>query len=168
MTPNQKPTEAHRQGGCRCPKVAGQMRVSDAGFDAFELATLEIMRHYFTTFGSPATQSWIRAHELCFMHFSQSSAPMQAVRILAAVQMMRRSRRSVFCFSSPTCPVCVDILTDAERHLMASVQSIRIGRVREAQTHAMLLCEGNDTTEFLAAIRVMCSEAPEIAAPAGA
>lgn len=167
MKPERKLTATPPPNRCRHPKPSGHIRVTDAGFDAFELGTLEIMRHYFATFGNPATQSWMRALELSFVHFPQVTALTQSVKILAAVQAMRRSRRSMFCFSSPTCPDCAQVLTDAERHLMAAIHCIRIGRSREAQTHAMLLCEGNDATEFLAAVRVMCRDAPDYVAPSG-
>ncbi len=141
--------------------ASNQLAVRDERLDRFERGVLEVMRHYFSTFAVPQSQAWMRAMEVAFLHFPESTAAMTSLRVLDVVQTMRRSRSSIFNFSSPTCPYCAGLLTDAERHLMATIQCVRSVRMGEAETHAMLLCEGNDARDFLTAVGVLVKTASD-------
>ncbi|MEM8656823.1 MAG: hypothetical protein AAGF22_01895 [Pseudomonadota bacterium] len=146
---------------CCHPSGGDQLKLCDAGLDRFEVAVLDIMRFYFLSFASPATQGWLRALHTATAHFKAEAAPIIAFQVLAMVQAMRCSRPSVFTFSSPTCPDCAAVLSDAERHMMAAIHCIRASRRNEAQTHAMLLCQGNPTETFLMSVDALCAGAPE-------
>lgn len=126
-----------------------EMSLSEAGYDAAEDAILEVARYFFQTFALPHTQSWLAALHRAEARFSGSSGPGIAMDILAAVQAMRASRSSCFRFSNPACPGCSQIVGEHERQFMCVFQAVRRGQMGPARTHAMLLCEGNDTEAFI-------------------
>lgn len=127
-----------------------EMALSEAGYDDIEEAILTIARYYFQTFALPQTQSWLAALQVADTRFPGTSSAGIAMDILAAVQAMRMSRSSPFRFSNPACPGCSQIIGEHERQFMCVVQAARRGQMGSARTHAMLLCEGNDTEALIA------------------
>lgn len=129
----------------------GDTPVSNLGLDDFEVVLLSVVRHFITSFAAPDTQSWTEALRIASDTFGVSEGAKAAVTLLGVVEAMRRSRRSTFQFSDPNCPTCCSVVTPNERHLMRMVHALRRGRVSEAQTDAMLLCEGAQTEAVLRA-----------------
>ena len=120
--------------------------------DATDYATLMSARYFFASFADPKGAAWLSV-VLCSQDFypnhCDSSAIVQAV--LELVHKIRTSRTSMLRFSNPHCLDCANIVTAAERHLMAILHGARSGNLSEATTHAMLLCEGHETAGVLAA-----------------
>jgi hypothetical protein len=111
-----------------------------------------MMRHFFQTFASPMDQGWLRAFSESFDRFEPDKASEIAVATLGVVQSMRATRRSGFWYSNPDCPNCSRTLSDDERQLMQLFCATRLGRRSDMHTHAMLLCEGNETSALLRAM----------------
>lgn len=134
-----------------CPRQASgkETALVDAGFDQVEHSILEICRFFFQTFAQPTCQSWLHALQRADHVFDPEHSAQTAFSILAMVQAMRASRKSSFRFNNPYCPGCAQLLTEHERQFMGVFRGLRAGHLSEAQTHAMLLCEGHDTTAFL-------------------
>lgn len=134
-----------------CPRQANgkETALADAGFDQVERSILEICRFFFQTFAQPTCQSWLHALQRADHVFDPDHSAQTAFEILAMVQAMRASRKSSFRFNNPYCPGCSQLLTEHERQFIGVLRGLRSGRVSAAQTHAMLLCEGHDTTAFL-------------------
>ncbi|WP_461425888.1 hypothetical protein [Gymnodinialimonas sp.] len=140
-----------------------EILVADAGLDRDEVAILTLTRFYFQSFAVPQTHAWIGALEHTQAHFGEAHGLLVAGRVLGAIKVMRSTRRSVFCFNSPTCPGCAAILTEHERRMIRSLAALRCGRDGLARTELMMLCEGNDTDDVLAAFRVLAQALPYVA-----
>lgn len=125
--------------------------VESAGLDAFELGLLAVARHFIVSFAAPETQSWTVAFKIASERWGISEGARAAATVLVVIEEMRLARKSVFRFSDPNCPNCRQSLTPNERHLMLILHAIRRGRVGDAQTEAMLLCEGEDAKGLLRA-----------------
>lgn len=123
--------------------------IEDAGFDPSALAVLEVARYYWQTFALPQSQSWLCALQRAETRFPGLNGVEIGLETLAAVQAMRMSRTSCFNFNNPGCPHCSRILSEHERQFMNVLQAIREGRVGAAKTHAMILCEGNNTERLI-------------------
>lgn len=146
------PQRNEKKNGCGQRPGQGERRVVEMGFDKTERALLALARLYFLTFSDPATQSWMRASALARCTFGPALGPSIAHALLEAVNELRLARSSGFQFSNPDCPCCAQILCDAERHFMAALSAVRLGRQSAAHGNALLLCEGADTAQLLAAL----------------
>ncbi|MEO9650243.1 MAG: hypothetical protein ABJ360_04015 [Roseobacter sp.] len=136
----------HRTTEC-CSRPPGDKELSlvDAGYDPVEMAVLEIARCYWQTFAVPQSQSWLYAISYAERHFGGTASN----KILSAVQAMRMSRISCFRFNNPVCPECAAIVSEHERQFINTFIAMRSRRRGSAETHAMILCEGNDTRSLL-------------------
>ncbi|MEM1064516.1 MAG: hypothetical protein AAF771_07865 [Pseudomonadota bacterium] len=123
--------------------------VEEAAFDSAALAVLEVARYYWQTFAIPQSQSWLCALQRAETRFPGLNGVEVGLDTLAAVQAMRMSRTSCFNFNNPGCPHCSLIVSEHERQFMNVLQAVRQGRVGAAKTHAMILCEGNDTERLI-------------------
>jgi len=103
----------------------------------------------------PYVQSWTSGFSVGHYHLERTDGAEIALDILEAIQSMRHARVSCFRFSNPRCTGCAGILGEHERLLMQSFRAVRRGKTGEARTHAMLLCEGNDTDEFLYRLAIL-------------
>ncbi len=130
---------------------ANIMPVSDTGFDAFEIGLLAVLRHFCNCFCAPQSQAWLNAYGIATERWGISEGPKAAQSLLAVAEAMRRSRQSIFVFSSPTCLVCSENITPNERQFMQVIHSVRRGNLGVARTAAMMLCEGGDTQAFVEA-----------------
>ncbi|MEJ8560489.1 hypothetical protein QTO30_04090 [Yoonia sp. GPGPB17] len=93
--------------------------------------------------------------------FGEKDGPVIALRLLDALRCMRFARKSVFCFSAPTCEGCAAIVTEHERRLMAALRGVRLGQLGRTQTELMMLCEGNDITQTVGAFARLAALLPE-------
>lgn len=126
--------------------------ISDQGFDEFEIQLLQIARCFFKTFAAPKSQSWQRAFFDAERFFPAPFGATIATAILAVIDELRIARKSSFVFINGRCASCAHRLTQEERYLIAAVHHIR-GRCRsQAHANAMMLCEGHDPSDLLAAI----------------
>lgn len=160
---------SHENGKCRRLVSDREIPVAEAGFDSLELSVLAISRFYFQSFAIPESQMWMRALEVARDCFGEARGGELGNLVLDMVQAMRLSRRSGFRFSNPGCACCSQILSENERQMMGVFIAVRHGLLSQAHAHAMILCEGNDTVEFLAAMtdlceRVLGSDKKEVAA----
>ena len=146
--------------GCSKRRHASDRLLGDAGYDAEELVVLTVARYNFKTFSEPHGQAWMKAFGFARSVLGEGRGAWIACAVMDLVQEMRLSRRSTFWFSNPDCPGCANILCECERQLMGVVVALRRGRRSEAHTHAMLLCEGHDTSAFLKAAERLTNAMP--------
>lgn len=146
-----KPNREHREQ-CDRKASAQDVELSESGLDRDEQILLTIMRYYFQSFAMPQSQGWMQAIRVGYEAFPEKEAANLTMAVLAVVQTMRSSRQSGFQFSNPDCAHCARTLSGDERQLMGTVASTRRGQRSRAHTHALLLCEGNDTEQFLNAV----------------
>ena len=125
------------------------MTVEQAGLDRAECAVLNLSRCFFCSFSEPMSQAWQHAIVATNGAKDFGLGAAQLGLVLEMVLTMRRTRRSCFQFNSPFCEFCSEILSEHERQLIGTLAAFREGRHGSAKIHAMLLCEGNDATQFL-------------------
>ncbi len=121
-----------------------ETRITDAGLDEHEISVLALARFYLQSFSMPQSHAWIGCLETAQAQYGEVDGMIVAGRVLRALKAMRCTRRSMFCFNSPTCAGCAKILTEHERRLIFSLAALRRGREGTAQTELMMLCEGSD------------------------
>ena len=130
-----------------------ELDIASSGYDHAELCTLEVARYFWQSFAAPETFSWLLAFEKSEAYFKTRANI--GLRILSAVQAKRHSRVSCFRFNNPTCYACASLITEHERQFMEILRAVRTGRPGLAQTHAMLLCEGNATQMLIRRMRAL-------------
>ncbi|MEM8536769.1 MAG: hypothetical protein AAGF56_02795 [Pseudomonadota bacterium] len=134
---------------------------SSAGFDDDEDAILTVARCFFHNFAMPDSQSWMAGFDLADAAFGDTQGPVVGARVFAALRAVRLSRRSVFCFNSPCCPCCAEVVSEHERRFMRALQAVRRGHPGAVHTELMMLCEGNDTAHVVTALDHLSSCLPE-------
>ena len=140
-----------RQGGADCNRHGA----SDRGIEALDprmICALTVARFFFQSFSAPQLEGWTRALSGAEQMLGSKAGPEFACGVLRMVQAMRCSRKSVFHFSNPDCGHCASTLSGHERLLMHSLWACLKGRPEDAAGLAMLLCEGNDTSDLVAAM----------------
>lgn len=144
--------------GCNCPN-AHDVPLSGAGFDAFEQAALEIIRHICLTMAPrparPGDPFGI-AQEL----FSGVEGAHLGAALTAFVQTMAMGRSANFKFSNPYCRGCAARLTDSERHLLLVLRAVRRGHWGVATAHAAMLCDRGPVDGLLSAAADVAAWAP--------
>lgn len=140
-----------KTSGCAARPTSRERYVRDMGYCAQEQVILAIARHYLLTFAEPHRQSWMRANALASAMFKEDLGPRISNAVLDVVQELRAARGSVFRFSNPDCPGCSAILSEAERQLMGIITAQHRGMESTAHAHALMVCEGNDTSGLIAA-----------------
>jgi len=164
-TGSRNQSERHRSvNSCGRPHCAHEAPLKDASLDQIENAVLEVSRYYWQAFAIPASQSWLRALHVAERRFGAQAGGEVGLGVLAAVQAMRMSRFSCFRFNNPACEDCASILSDDERRFVDVFRDVRRGSLGSATTHAMILCEGNDTSGLIHRmadlVRLTCSMEP--------
>lgn len=138
-----------QQAYCNRRPTEKEVSLADAGFDHIEVTVLEVARYFWQTFALPETQSWLSALQRAELGFRGPHGADIGLEILATVQAMRTSRSSCFSFNDPRCKGCSAILSEHERQFMGVFRAVRDDRPGQARTHAMVLCEGNDTDALI-------------------
>ena len=131
--------------------TGGTQMAAAQGFDEFELQVLEIARYFFVTWSSPHSQSWMDAFMLAEQMFPAPFGATIAHAVAIMLNEMRSARPHLFNYHNPRCAGCSRKITDEERYLIAALQAVRRGQRSQAETQALMLCEGQDATAFLAA-----------------
>ncbi|MBF9052520.1 hypothetical protein GTA62_21165 [Roseobacter sp. HKCCD9010] len=143
--------------------------VSELGLTLEAELALTVARLFFQSFASPNSNAWVAAMAEAEARFGYRDGPIIAARILATLQVIRRARKSVFMFNSPTCPGCAGIATEHERRLMGALVNVRRGEMGHARLEIMMLCEGNRVEIVLSALialaRALDGELPENSHP---
>ncbi len=125
--------------------------LASAGLDGFEQGLLTVLRHFCVSFADPQSQDWMQAFGSATHQWGISTGPKAAQSLFAVFDTMRCTRPSVFEYANPYCAVCCARMTANERHLMRMLHAVRRNRSGEARTEAMLLVEGRDSHDLLAA-----------------
>lgn len=126
-----------------------ELALAETDYDFEEKAVLEVARFFWQSFAVPETQSWLLALQCAEDNFDHLGASNTGLLVLASVQSMRMSRVSCFQFNNPMCKGCASIVSEHERQFMNVFRAVREGSKGRALTHAMILCEGNDTELFI-------------------
>lgn len=150
----------------QAPECSEQDVVATIAADAFEENTLEFARYFFVSFAHPESQAWVDAFWEAEQNFPPPFGATIAHALLIAVNEMRGQRQRPFEFRNPNCPNCSRDLTNEERYLMSTLRAIREGNRSQATTHALLLCESDDTAGFLGALERVAMITGDIAEPA--
>ena len=122
------------------------------GLDLQEDTFLTISRSFFQNYADPESQSWMSGYDISEAVFGDEIGSRIATQVFTALRSVRYSRRSVFCFNSPTCSFCTQFVTEHERRLVQALQFIRCNHMGRAQTELMMLCEGNNISQVSAAL----------------
>ncbi|MEM0924031.1 MAG: hypothetical protein AAGF44_05900 [Pseudomonadota bacterium] len=130
--------------------------LSACGFDAFEIAVLEVARRFFITFSRPESHGWVEAFETAERKLSPPFGATLAVAVMRAIQVLRGARSTTFNFIPPDCPICSRTITQEERYLISILKAVRKRRRSEAMTHALLVCEGSDPEALVIAFETLC------------
>lgn len=144
------PEQHHEQSHARPGRAA---TLSAAGLPPDTVAALKILRHVFQSFADPPSHGWVRAFETARACFPATHASEIGVAALAVVHHLARARRSGFVFCNPDCAQCAPELADDEYQLVSLLDALRKGDRPRERTHALLLCEGRDATDTVAATR---------------
>ena len=139
----------------RSPKSAFEETNVQAQLTDKEAKVLTIARYYFMTFANPSKQTWLNANDYAMKHFSSSNGPYASLAVLSAVQTMRQARNSTFMSNDADCKACSNYLTRNELSFITAIRCKSKGNDNGAAGHAFILCEGNDTKEFLHAIEIL-------------
>lgn len=135
--------------------------LDSAGLDPHEITVLALTRFYFQSFAMPQSHAWIHCLEMAQAQYGEADGLVLAGRILSALKAVRSTRRSLFCFNSPTCHGCASVLTEHERRLIVSLAALRRGQDGTARTELMMLCEGNDTADVISAFIHLAEALPQ-------
>ena len=120
-----------------------------------EEITLTLARFFFSSFAQPNSMGWISALAEAEARFGHTHGPQIAARLLAALQSIRRARKSVFMFNSPCCPGCASVATEHERRLVTAIHAIRSGDIGKAHLEILMLCEGSQVETVLIALSAL-------------
>ena len=85
----------------KCKNSRQGTLIKELQLEPTELVILKISRYYFLNFVDPIKQNWLNAINEALDKFGHKKGPEIAVTVLAAIQTMRRSRISPFCFNPP-------------------------------------------------------------------
>ncbi|MDE0970325.1 MAG: hypothetical protein OSA51_13155 [Octadecabacter sp.] len=131
---------------------AGQIQyqtLDQLSFDMAETHILTIARLFFVSFHHPKSQAWMSAIFTSEDLFGEAQGAKIAAQILQTVNSVRHVRRSGFSYCDPNCEDCAQFVTKEERYLVLALHCLRRGKLSDARTQAMLLCQGGDYTQFM-------------------
>ena len=152
MTAHQNSRKAHQAyERCNQSMMPGGTPIGELDLSPVEFSILCAARFFFASFAEPNSQSWLSVVLSSEDFFPKGDSPLIVKNVLTMVHELRTSRKSVLRFSSPRCIDCSAILTAEERHIIMMLKELQRGSHSSASTHAMLLCEGNETGGLLKA-----------------
>ena len=138
----------------RCHQAAqeGDVSLASLELEATEYSILSAARFFFSSFANPETPSWMTVVIASEDFFPVKDSARIVQSILIVIHEVRVSRKSTLRFSNPHCVDCQNNVTAEERHFISMVRKMNSNRPEAAVTHAMLLCEGNQTTNLLVSV----------------
>jgi hypothetical protein len=147
MAQTQHPHSAHMPAG----QIQYQ-NLNQLSLDVAETHILHIARLFFVGFHHPKSQAWMPAIFTAEHLFGAHQGATIAARILQTVNAVRHVRSAGFSYCDPNCTDCARFVTKEERYLMMALRSLRCGKLSDASTQAMLLCQGGDHAPFMGAL----------------
>lgn len=137
------------------PAATSNRNITQIGYSAAELDVLTVARHFFRGFSEPGTHGWRLAFAHAVERRGAEAGPGLAMAVVDAIEAMRLARDGCFRFSNPCCRCCAIHVTRHEETFMAACRAAGRGRRDAVQAHALLLCEGAETSGFVAAIEAL-------------
>lgn len=128
------------------------VRLTDLGPDDTDRLLLSIARYFLRAQAFPHSGDDRMAITVADISFGYGRGAAMAAAMSRAIEVLRMSRPVALRYHDPDCPICAGRLSEAEVLLVQVFRSVRRGQVSAASAHAMLLCEGNDSAPFLAAL----------------
>ncbi|MEM0898722.1 MAG: hypothetical protein AAGI92_02090 [Pseudomonadota bacterium] len=114
---------------------------------------LSVMRLYFMSYATPHMTCWENGIEAAVSAYGSHKGPRIAYCCLTAVQKMRTSRKNAFNFCNPFCECCRKRMSQHEAQFLQILQALEDRQHGRVELTAMMLCEGNECSEFIAALR---------------
>ena len=137
------------KGSCHQAVQEGDVSLTSLQLEATEYSTLSAARFFFSSFANPETPSWMTVVIASEDFFPVKDSARIVQAILVVIHQVRLSRKSTLRFSNPHCVDCQNNVTAEERHFISMFRKMSANRPEAAVTHAMLLCEGNQTSSLL-------------------
>ena len=139
-------------GRCHQAAQEGDVSLTSLQLEATEYAILSAARFFFSSFANPETPSWMTVVIASEDFFPVKDSPRIVQAILVVVHEVRLARKSTLRFSNPHCVDCQNNVTAEERHFISMLRKMSANRPEAAVIHAMLLCEGNQTSSLLESV----------------
>ena len=139
-------------GRCHQAAQEGDVSLTSLQLEATEYAILSAARFFFSSFANPETPSWMTVVIASEDFFPVKDSPQIVQAILVVVHEVRLARKSTLRFSNPHCVDCQNNVTAEERHFISMFRKMSTNRPEAAVIHAMLLCEGNQTSSLLESV----------------
>ena len=136
-------------GRCHQAAQEGDVSLTSLQLEATEYAILSAARFFFSSFANPETPSWMTVVIASEDFFPVKDSPRIVQAILVVVHEVRLARKSTLRFSNPHCVDCQNNVTAEECHFILMFRKMSANRPEAAVIHAMLLCEGNQTSRLL-------------------
>ena len=151
---NQPKNNALNIAADRCHQAAqeGDVSLTSLQLEATEYAILSAARFFFSSFANPETPSWMTVVIASEDFFPVKDSTRIVQAILVVVHEVRLARKSTLRFSNPHCVDCQNNVTAEERHFISMFRKMSANRPEAAVIHAMLLCEGNQTSSLLESV----------------
>lgn len=132
---------------------------------AFEWQALEVARYFFVSFAQPTTHAWMEGFWRAEQMFPAPFGATIAHTIVIAIRELQTARARPLEFNCPACARNAGRVTAEERHFMVTLAAIRSGNKTAAATHALLLCESEDTSGFLEAVERLAIMTGDVSPP---
>ena len=126
--------------------------IENLSFDIFEISVLRIMRYFCEAVDQPARQTWKLAFREAEKIFPVPYGATIAHAISVAIDMVCVSRARNFCYFQWNSLQAKDLITDEERYFLMTLHNIRRGKKSAARSYAMMVSEGPQFVDFLAAL----------------
>ena len=154
-----KPTWNDMLNNRSCNRVAQDDEISldYLNLKPIEHSILTAARFYFSSFARPEESAWMNVVMFSERFFPGENSSKIAQALLIVVHEIRISRRSTLRFQDPICINCKNRATTEERHFVLMIKEVWLKHSATALTHAMLLCEGNKTSDLMRAINKLVS-----------
>ena len=134
------------------PSFDGISKISEYNFDKFELKILRVARLFFESNEEPNTQTWKSAFLIAEQNFSSPFGASIAHVISLSIDFMSNGRTRNFSYIRENNNSALTLITDEERYFLMALKSIRNNNISEANSYAVMLCEGPQINKFLLAM----------------
>lgn len=141
----------------RRPGRPEEWALDDLALPPFQHLVLQLCRWHFHAFTLPESQGWLNALRLAGSVVGPVRAGALCYDVVALVEALRRTRRSVFQFNPEACAGCRHWTTADERRLLGLLEAVERGQTGRAQTCAQLLSDGYLNPDLVDATRHVTS-----------
>ncbi|NRB00991.1 MAG: hypothetical protein HRU32_14460 [Rhodobacteraceae bacterium] len=116
------------------------MLIDTLELDEFERGLLTVARHFFTSFETPAMQSWGHAFAVADERWGEALGLAVAYRLQKVIRAVLDARDHSICFHDPMTPASRDFATGDEVNLLFMLHHMRRDETGEARAAVMALC----------------------------